>query len=402
MRPRRSRAPRVVAAVVGGLIVLLIGIFIGGHPSWVPAPLRSTFVDDSDGRLVDQAMNLLARDYYRPINRDVIVNRGLAAAIASLNDPYSHYFDPSTYQSFLNQSNPHLSGIGVDVDVKVGPQGLRIIDVFPGSPAAKAGLAGGDVIVRVGDIPLVGRSSDFASRLIKGPAGTKVNLTVLSGGHRRVVTITRADIVVPVTSGKVVTVRGKKIGIVSLTSFTDGSGEELRSQVQRVMRQGAQAIVLDLRENGGGLLEEAVTAASIFIPDGTIVSTSGRSQPRQVYVARGDAIAPHIPLVVLVDGGTASAAEILTSALQDRGRAKVVGTRTYGKGVFQEIQTLSNGGALDITTGQWFEPNGHNVGGPGVIRGTGIEPDISAATTLRGPGDHALTVAEQTVASEIQ
>ncbi len=400
MRSRSSRAPRIIAAVLGGIVVLLLGIWIGGHPSWVPGPLRSAFVDDSNGRLVQEAMDLLARDYYRPINRTQLTNDGLQAAIASLNDPYSHYFDPSSYRSFLNQSNPHLSGIGIDV--VSDPRGLRIADVFPGSPAAKAGLTGGDVIIRVGGTSLASRSADFASKLIKGPAGTKVTLTVLSGARRHTVTITRANLVVPVTSGRMLTFRGKKIGVVQLTSFTDGSGDEVRSQVQRLLRQGAQALILDLRENGGGLLEEAVNAASIFIPDGTIVSTSGRSQPRQVYVAKGNAIAPKIPLVVLVDGGTASAAEILTGALQDRGRAKVVGTRTYGKGVFQELQTLSNGGALDIVTGQWFEPSGHNVGGPGVTRGAGIKPNVYAVTNPRGPGDHALTVAEQTVAPEIQ
>lgn len=398
MRSRPSRAPRVIAAVAGAIVLLLLGVWIGGHPSWVPGPLRSTFVADSNGRLVQEAMDLLARDYYRPINRSKLVNEGLASAISSLNDPYSHYFDPTSYRSFLNQSNPHLSGVGIDV--VADPRGLRIADVFPGSPAAKAGLSGGDVIVRVGGTSLASRSADFASRLIKGPAGTKVSLTVVSGKRRHSVTITRANVVVPVTSGKLVTVHGKKLGIVQLTSFTDGSGDEVRSQVQKLMHQGAQALVLDLRENGGGLLDEAVTAASIFIPDGTIVSTSGRSQPRQVYVAKGGAIAPKIPLVVLVDGGTASAAEILTGALRDRGRAKVVGTRTYGKGVFQEIQTLSNGGALDIVTGQWFEPSGHNVGGPGVTRGAGIKPDVYAITNPRGPGDHALTVAEQTVAAE--
>ncbi len=398
MRSRPYSVSRVLAAAAGGIVVLLVGIWIGGHPSWVPGPLRSTFVDDSDGRLVHEALDLLGRDYYRPVNRNLLVNRGLQAAIASLNDPYSHYFDPSSYHSFLNQSNPHLSGVGIDV--VPDPRGLRIADVFPGSPAAKAGLTGGEVIVRVGSTSLASHSADFASRLIKGPAGTKVTLTVLSGKRRRTVTVTRANLVVPVTSGTVVTVHGKKIGIVRLTSFTDGSGAELRGQVQRVLRQGAQALILDLRENGGGLLEEAVNAASIFVPDGTIVSTSGRSQPRQVYVAKGGAIAAKIPLVVLVDGGTASAAEILTAALKDRGRATVVGTSTYGKGVFQEIQTLSNGGALDIVTGQWFEPNGQNVGGPGVRRGTGIKPDVYAVTNLGGPGDHALTVAERTVLAE--
>jgi carboxyl-terminal processing protease len=168
-----------------------------------------------------------------------------------------------------------------------------------------------------------------------------------------------------------------------------------------VLSQGAQGLILDLRENGGGLLNEAVNVASVFIPDGTIVSTDGRAQPRQVYMAKGNALAPKIPMVVLVDQGTASAAEIVTGALQDRGRAKVVGTHTYGKGVFQEIEPLSNGGALDFTVGEYFTPSGRNLGGGGVRRGGGIKPNIYAFTKSTAKTDTALTVAEKTVAAEL-
>ena len=176
-----------------------------------------------------------------------------------------------------------------------------------------------------------------------------------------------------------------KLGYVDLTSFTQGSGDEVRAQVRQVRRQGAKALILDLRENGGGLLEEAVNVASIFIPDGTIVSTDGRSQPRQVYMAKGNAIPTSIPLVVLVDHDTASAAEIVTGALQDRSRAKVVGTRTYGKGVFQEIQPLSNGGALDFTVGEYFTPNGQNLGGGGVGGAPGSSRTSYASTAPHAP-----------------
>jgi carboxyl-terminal processing protease len=301
---------------------------------------------------------------------------------------------------FLNQSNPHLSGVGIDV--LPDPRGLRIADVFPDSPAARAGLVRGDVIVQVGSTSLANRSADFASRLIKGRAGTQVTLTVLSGKRRHTVSITRANLVVPVASGNLVTYKGTKIGVVRLTSFTDGSGAEVRRQVKRMLDSGARALILDLRGNGGGLLDEAVNVASVFIPDGTIVSTKGRSQPQQVYVAKGNAIAPKIPMVVLVDRGTASAAEIVTGALRDRGRAKVVGTHTYGKGVFQEIQTLSNGGALDITVGEYFTPLGHNLGGGGVREGAGISPDIAVTSNPRASGDPAQNVAERTVAAEVQ
>ncbi|HEX3833268.1 MAG TPA: S41 family peptidase [Solirubrobacteraceae bacterium] len=397
----RSRRPRVAALILAALVVLAVGLWFGGHPSWLPAPLRSAFTSQSSNdKLVNQVFGLLSKDYYRKIDRSDLVNKGLAAAVASLGDPYSHYYDPSDYHSFQNETDPHLSGIGIDIEAK--PQGLLVQDVFAGSPAAKAGLASGDLITHAGTTSLANRSSTFSSSLIKGRAGTAVMLTVQRGSHKRTVRVVRANVTVPVAAGKILRYKGSKLGYVDLTSFAQGSGDEVRARVDRLRRQGAKALILDLRENGGGLLQEGVNVASIFIPDGTIVSTDGRSQPRQVYMAKGNAIPTGIPLVVLVDHNTASAAEIVTGALQDRHRAKVVGTRTYGKGVFQEIQPLSNGGALDFTIGEYFTPSGHNLGGGGVRRGAGITPNVYAETMPHAHTDTALTAAEKTVAAELR
>ena len=149
---------------------------------------------------------------------------------------------------------------------------------------------------------------------------------------------------------------GRKIAHVRLSGFTSGAHGEVRKAVDELLDKGAEGVVLDLRNNGGGLLNEAVLISSIFIPDGTIVSTDGRTRPKRVFEATGDAIDAKIPVVVLVNGESASASEIVTGALQDRDRAEVVGTRTFGKGVFQEVRQLSNGGALDITVGEYFTP----------------------------------------------
>jgi len=401
MFARSSRTSRTVVLVFAGVLALVVGLWFGGHPSWLPGPLRSAFVSQSStDRVVNDVLGLLSRDYYRRVDRSQLINQGLQAAVASLGDPYSHYFDPSAYQSFQNQSNPHLSGVGIDVQVE--PKGLFVVDVFPGSPAARSGLGRGDLIIKVGPTSLANRSQGSAAALIKGRAGTRVTLTVQQGKRTRTLSLVRANITVPVADGRVLSYHGTKIGAVNLTAFTSGSGSELRAQVDKVRRQGAQGLILDLRENGGGLLEEAVNVASIFIPDGTIVTTRGRSQPTQVYVARGSAISTKIPMVVLVDHGTASSAEIVTGALHDRGRAKVVGTRTYGKGVFQEIEPLPNGGALDFTVGEYFTPNGQNLGGGGVRQGTGITPDVYASTSPRGRTDTALVVAERTLATEFK
>jgi carboxyl-terminal processing protease len=400
MATRRSRRPKIALTVLAGVIVLLIGVWFGGHPSWLPSPLRSAFVDKPDDPLVNQVLSLLQRDYYRPLNRTQLVNKGLAGMVASLDDPYSHYYDPTSYQGFLNQSNPHLTGIGVDV-LNVA-QGLKVLNVFPDSPAAERGLAKGDVIIAVGGTSLASRPKSFGPGLIKGDPGSHVTLTFIRGTQKHTITLVRADVVVPAATGTIVTYKGVKLGSLALYSFTDGSGAELRDQVQQVLRQGARGLILDLRDNPGGLLNEAVNVASIFIPDGTIVSTRGRSQPQQVYVAKGGAISTSIPVVVLVDRGTASAAEIVTGALQDRGRAKVVGTHTYGKGVFQEIEPLPNGGALDFTVGEYFTPLGHNLGGGGVREGAGITPNIYAATKPNANPDTAFRTAEQTVAAEVR
>jgi carboxyl-terminal processing protease len=398
-RPQR-RGSRIAAQIAAALLLLVLGIWLGGHPSWLPNGLQNALTDNSQGRLVNQVLNTLRQDYYRPVNPNQLLNKGLGGIVASLNDPYSRYYDPAAYRAFLQQSNPHLSGVGIDV--VPNPKGLLVVDVFPGAPAAKAGLRHGDVIVGVGGVKLAGHTADYDSTLIRGPAGTRVSLTVTRGHRQLSFSIVRARVAVPVASGEIVKYHGIAIGSLRLTTFSSGSGAELRSDVAKVLRQHARALILDLRENGGGLLDEAVNVSSIFIPDGTIVSTRGRSQPTQVYTAKGNAIAPRIPMVVLVDRNTASASEIVTGALKDRGRAEVVGTRTYGKGVFQEILPTSNGGALDITVGEYFTPNGQNLGGGGVREGRGIKPNVYAADKPASPGDHALTVAEQTVTAHLR
>ncbi len=367
--------------------------------------MRDALAPQSKGDQVENVLSLLEKDYYRPVSAPALTSDGLQAAVASLNDPYSHYFPPAEFKSFMQVTNPHLSGIGVDVEPD--PRGLLVQEAFPGSPAASAGLEPGELIIAVGSVSLAGRSATFASNLIRGRAGTDVTLTVLDGKRRRSFTITRRNLVIPVAASKLLRYHGVRIGYLALTSFTESAGIELRVQVDKMLSEHAQALILDLRENGGGLLEQAIAVASIFIPDGTVVSTRGRSQPTQVFTATGDAISTKIPMVVLVDHGTASSAEIVTAALQDHGRAKVVGTHTYGKGVFQEIFDLPGGAALDITVGEFFTPDGRNLGGAGVAsghsvaRGAGVTPNVYAYSNPKASGDRALSIAERVVAAEV-
>jgi carboxyl-terminal processing protease len=399
MAEQRAPRSRIGARVAAGVLILLAGIWLGGHPSWLPSPIRNAFVSDSGGRMVNAVLDTISRDYYRPIKRSALIDQGLTSMVASLHDPYSHYYDASQYKSFLKESNPHFGGIGVDVLPE--PGGLRVIEVFRGTPAASAGLARGDLIIQVGSTKLAGRSGDLARNLIRGPARTKVTLTIKRGARVIRMTIVRATVATPVATSELLHYHGTAIGYVQLSEFSSGSGDELRTETDKVLHQRARALILDLRQNGGGLLDEAVNVASIFLPDGTIVTTRGRSQPTQVYTARGGAISSSIPLVVLVDRNTASAAEIVTGALKDRGRALVVGTRTYGKGVFQEIEPLPGGAALDITVGEYFTPNGTNLGGGGVREGSGLVPNVYVPDNGSSQ-DRQLAVAERTVAGKVK
>lgn len=388
--------------MLGGALVALValglGIFLGGHANLLPDPIRTALVQDDDGQLVQRAMDTIEDNYYRPISRDQLVNQSIQGAVDSLDDQFSHYFDPETYKRFQQSTNPSFSGIGVTVQPH--ERGLVIAHVIPDTPAEKAGLRAGDKIVAVGRNTLAGHPSSYAIGLIKGEPGTKVSITTERDGVRRVQEIERAEIVEPVVEGRLVSTRAGKWGHVVFTSFTSNSSAQVREAVDSLLARGARGIVLDLRGNGGGLLNEAVDTASIFVPDGTIVSTDGRNRARHVYTATGGAIRGSVPVVVLVDRNTASSSEIVTGALQDRRRAEVVGTRTYGKGVFQEVRELPNGGALDITVGQYFLPSGKNIGGRGVREGDGIQPDVRARDDPDTARDEALATALRTLAAE--
>jgi carboxyl-terminal processing protease len=392
---RRHRIPMGFYAVLVP-IALLVGIYWGGHPERLPRFARHTLVADSDGRLYQEAVDTLDRDYYRPVNRDKLLDTSVGAAIASLDDQFSHYFSPHDYESFEDDTQGRFEGVGMTVTAT--KEGLKIDRVYAGSPAQRGGLHTGDLIVSVNGRPLTGKSSAQSTRLIKGPAGTSVRLGVRDRGAVKQVKLKREKVDIPVVESRLEHSGGKPIGWVHLASFTAGSHGEVDAAVQKLLKRGAKGVVLDLRHNGGGLLDEAVQIASIFLPDGRVVSTKGRARPEHVYNATGHAISSKIPVAVLVDRDSASASEIVTGALQDRKRAAVVGTRTFGKGVFQEIERLSNGGALDITVGEYFTPSGRNLGGGGVRKGAGITPDIKAVDNPKTRRDEALPVALQAVA----
>ncbi len=380
-------------------LALVVGLWLGGHPRVLPDPLRDAFVGDDDAQIYQEVLDRIEDDFYKKVDREKLASSSLAAAVEALDDPFSRYIDPNEKADFDASTNGQFEGVGMNVEEI--PRGLRILAVFDGGPAEKAGLEPGDEIIAVNGKSLKGASSEDSTTEIKGKAGTTVELTIIQDGKRRTLTVERASVTVPVSTKRMVeTEDGTEVALVTLEQFTAGAHGVVGKNIRDLIDDGAEAVVFDLRHNGGGLLDEGVLVSSIFIPDGLIVSTRGRNRSERRFNASGSSIDEDIPVAVLVDGGTASASEIVTGALQDLDRATVVGTRTYGKGVFQEIEELPNGGALDITVGEYFTPDGRNLGpGDDGERG-GITPDVRAEDDPETKPDEALDKALDVLADE--
>lgn len=388
------RAGGAVAFAVALVAFLCVGLWLGGHPAKLPEFLRDAFVGSPAG-LTAEASELIEDNYYRSVGSSELSNSSLQGMVRELRqrhrDRFSEYFSPESLETFNQAIEGRFSGVGISV-VPVR-RGLRAVQVFPDSPADRAGITPGDTIVSVNGDSIAGASSTAATNRIKGPEGTEVTVGVLDSkrGKVRQLRLTRAEVALPNVSSRIERTNEGKLGYIRMLSFSEGVHALLANAVRRVEREGAEGIVLDLRGNPGGLLEEAVLSASIFLPeDEVVVSTDSRTQGHSVHRTVGGNL-PRRPLAVLIDRNTASAAEILTAALADDAGAPVVGTRSFGKGVFQEEKGLSNGGALKLTVGEYFTPDGVNL-----ARSHGIHPDVKASddpeTKLDEGKERALSV----------
>ncbi len=381
------RARGAVAFAVALVAMLAAGLWLGGHPQALPEPLRDVFVGEP-AALTAEAAEAIEDNYFRAVGEQELGNASLQGMVKELRlrheDRFSEYFSPESLESFNQQIEGRFSGVGLSV---IGVEkGLRVAQVFPRSPADQAGIEPGDTVVSVEGESLAGQGSTEATKKIKGPEGTEVTIGVRDGksGKLRELTITRAEVTLPNVSQRVERVGGRKLGYVRLLSFSEGAHAQLAQAVEKVEEQGAEGILLDLRHNPGGLLEEAVRCASLFLPEGeVVVKTSSRTQGKSVHET-GDGRISSLPVVVLIDGATASAAEILAAALADDGGAKVIGTKSFGKGVFQEEQPLANGGALKLTVGEYFTPKGVNL-----AESRGIHPDVKVRDDSATPADEA-------------
>ena len=379
-----------IVAFLCAVFALFVGIWLGGHPENLPGALQDAFVDE-DRALRAEVIDTIEDNFYKRVDEEQLDDASLKGIVDSLRDPFSHYLTPKEASQFNESVSGEFEGVGMNVEQD--RRGLKVLRVFEGSPAEEAGVKRGDFILSVNGRSIAGVNSDVATGRIKGEAGTTVELSVVTPGDDgpRELKVERERIEVPVATGRIVERDGKKLAVVELVSFSSGAHGILRQEIDEQLKKGAEAIVLDLRGNGGGLLTEAQLVSSIFIEDGKIVSTRGRSRPERVLEAEGDAIDEDIPVVVLVDGGSASASEIVTGALRDTKRATVVGTRTFGKGLVQEVKPLSNGGVLDITVANYYLPGGKT------ITTAGIKPQVRAEDDPETERDEALPTALDTL-----
>ncbi|MGH2924859.1 MAG: S41 family peptidase [Solirubrobacterales bacterium] len=372
-----------VAAVVAVAVVALAGGLGSSNPSV-------------------QASDVIQQNYFKPVGTSLLDNASVDGMVRTLrrrfDDHFSHYFNPQQLRQFEEANSGQFSGVGMTVtEVK---RGLRVATVLPRTPAQRAGIRPGDVIVAVDGHSIAGVSSDVSVARIKGPPGTPVRLRVVSvrGGKTRTIRVERATVHVPAATGELKQAGGTKAAYVRFTTFSEGAHADLAHVLKRLDRQGAEGLVLDLRGNGGGLLNEAVLCASLFLQKGQlVVSTDSRTMGHRDYQAVGDPLPSH-PTVVLINHDTASAAEILASALADHHQATIVGTRSFGKGTFQEVLDVATGGALDLTVGEYLTADGIS------LAGKGIRPDVHAVdnpNTARDEGlDKALAVLAEKAAVE--
>ena len=352
------------------LLGLLAGIVVAVSLLASVDPLTDLLPGPDDLSRTDQAREIIEDSYFKETDPGKLEDASIDAMVRRISkqsdDKFSNYFDAQAFESFQAANEGKVSGIGVTVtEIK---RGLRITEVFKGSPAADAGLDRGDLIVAAEGKSLRGVSSAEAASRIKGEPGTEVEIGVLDGdtGKRSSLEVERASVKIPAVRTRIERQGGKKIGYVRLSTFSRGASVELRRKIEKLLRGGAEGIVFDLRGNGGGLVDEAVLVTSIFQEDGPVVTIEGRKRDKQTLDAEGDALDLG-PVAVLVDGGTASASEIVTAALEENGLATVIGTRTFGKGVFQEVIPLDGGGALDITVGEYLTADGTSILGKGVV-----------------------------------
>jgi len=383
------------------VVVLLVALgFLGGYfVGWYlhgenVVRLSSGEADSAEkaGDLQQRIIEELQGRYYRPVDVDKLSTAGVKGTLKSLNDPYTVYLSPEEAKALATRMSGQFFGIGATLHK--GKKGPVITRVYAGSPAEKAGLKPGDIIVTVDGQPTANEAVDVSVARIRGDEGTHVKLGVepKAGGPVETLDLVRRRVELPETRKRMERAGGEKVGYVQLFAFNAFAARDVRRDVEALAKRGAQSFILDLRYNVGGLLDQAVDVTGIF-QTGVVTSTKGLHSPLEVFRTNG-LLATEEPLVLLVNGYSASASEIVTGALKDHQRAEVIGTRTFGKGLVQITVPLGNGAALHLTIAVYLTPNGTN------INKKGITPDIVVRDDPKTKKDEQLQAALKYLAGQ--
>lgn len=325
-------------------------------------------MDKQTEKTLNEIVNTIQENYYKDITDDELNEGILRGVVESLGDPYSVYMNQEEYKKFMESSDGEYVGVGLVVSP--GKDGyITVVSPVKGSPAEKAGIKTDDKILKVNGQEYSADKMSDAVSVMRGKEGEKVTLTI---GRNEKNGFVEKDYEIIRKKIKLETVFGEmledKIGYIGITEFDKPTYTDFVAQYKKLKKDGMKSLILDLRGNPGGLLDVCADLADFFLDEGTIVYTKYKDGEKDYYYS--DAQKEDIPMVVLVNGGSASASEIVSGALQDRGRAKIIGTQTFGKGIVQRIFDLNSGQALKVTVSEYFTPNDKN------IHGIGIEPDI--------------------------
>lgn len=310
---------------------------------------------------------MIKQKYIGEVDEEKMVEGAIKGFVEGLGDPYTEYLPKEEMTEFTEETSSQYVGIGIYLTNDKTTNTILVVGTMNGSPALEAGMQAGDIIEKVNDVAYTGETMDDAIKVLKGEEGTSAKVTVLRDGKEIDLTVTRKKITVEHVSSKMVE---NNIAYLQVDSFDSGVAESFKKQVTELVNKGAKGIIIDLRSNGGGIVSEATGIADLFLKkDETILITKSKIANEQLTVSKNDAIITDIPVVILVNEGTASASEILAGALKDLGKAKTVGTTTYGKGVIQQILKLNDGSGIKITIEEYQTPNRNK------IHKVGIEPD---------------------------
>ncbi|HEY8175608.1 MAG TPA: S41 family peptidase [Gemmatimonadaceae bacterium] len=333
--------------------LLLVPIVAGGFLLQEP-PLRA------NAKLFEQVLALVSRQYVDTLNNNELLARAARGLVKELHDPYTELFTPKESDEFSRGTNGRYGGTGMLL-LEDDQHAITVQRVFPNTPADEAGVREGDRITAIADSATARWGITKVSDRLRGSPGSRVTVTFARPSVPTPIrlTFTRREVHVPAVPYTTV-VNG--VGYIPLQTFNENATEEVEAAVNKVLAQGAKGLVLDLRDNGGGIVEQALHVSSLFLKDSQdIVTVRARGAADEVSKTSGDHAAQGIPLVVLTDGGTASASEIVAGALQDHDRALVLGATTYGKGLVQSLYGLDGGYSLKLTTGKWYTPSGRSI-----------------------------------------